>query len=178
MTTCNWQEEPFLFSCGDETLLGTACIPAQPSTRGVLIVVGGPQYRVGSHRQFVHLARSLAATGIPCMRFDVRGMGDSTGAMRSFEEIEDDIAAAVTAFLDHCQGLRSVVLWGLCDGASAACFYAHRDSRVTGLVLVNPWVRTTVGQAQTQLRHYYIDRLREAAFWTKLLKGGLAIPAI
>ena len=30
---------------------------------GILIVVGGPQYRVGSHRQFVLLARALARVG-------------------------------------------------------------------------------------------------------------------
>jgi len=52
---------------------------------GVLIVVGGPQYRVGSHRQFLLLSRRLAAEGHPVMRFDYRGMGDASGAMRGFE---------------------------------------------------------------------------------------------
>lgn len=54
---------------------------------GLLMVVGGPQYRVGSHRQFVLLARDLAAAGIPVFPFDYRGMGDSTGQARDFEGI-------------------------------------------------------------------------------------------
>jgi hypothetical protein len=29
------------------------------------------------------------------------------------------------------------VIWGLCDGASAAMFYAEQDRRVSGLVLLN-----------------------------------------
>ena len=45
------------------------------ASRGMLIVVGGPQYRAGSHRQFTLLARDVAATGVPTMRFDYRGMG-------------------------------------------------------------------------------------------------------
>jgi len=52
---------------------------AAAADTGVLIVVGGPQYRVGSHRQFVMLARFLADHGVPCMRFDYRGMGDVSG---------------------------------------------------------------------------------------------------
>ena len=42
----------------------------------VLVVVGGPQVRAGSHRHFVQLARHLATHGHAVMRFDVRGMGD------------------------------------------------------------------------------------------------------
>ena len=79
-------------------------------------MVGGPQYRVGSHRQFVLLARDLAADGFPVFRFDYRGMGDSEGEFRGFEHVEDDIAAAVEAFRSASPGLREIVLWGLCDG--------------------------------------------------------------
>jgi uncharacterized protein len=37
-------------------------------------------------------------------------------------------------------------------------------------VLLNPWVRTEVGQARTVLRHYYLDRLMQPSFWRKVLK--------
>ena len=65
-------------------------MPAVPDDTGVLVIVGGPQYRVGSHRQYVQLSRHLAEQGIASMRFDVRGMGDSPGVQRSFEEIDDE----------------------------------------------------------------------------------------
>jgi exosortase A-associated hydrolase 1 len=68
-------------------------------------------------------------------------------------------------------GLREVVLWGLCDGASAASLYAPLDSRVTGLALLNPWVRTEEGAAKAMLKHYYKDRLLDPALWKKIASG-------
>lgn len=167
-----FREAPLLFECSGETLVGIVCAPPAPDV-GVVIVVGGPQYRVGSHRQFVHLARALASAGVATLRFDVRGMGDASGDARSFEDLERDIASAIAALLTDCPGIKRMILWGLCDGASAALFYAHRDERIRGIVLVNPWVRTNVGQAKIQLRRYYVDRLRERAFWSKVFGGQL-----
>ncbi len=149
--------------------------PTQAASIGVLIVVGGPQYRAGSHRHFVQLARELAAAGFACLRFDHRGMGDSPGPVPNFETLDDDIAAAVDAFMREQSHLQGVVLWGLCDGASAALMYAARrqDSRVRGLALLNPWVRSPQSEARAQVSHYYGQRLRSMAFWRKLLQGGV-----
>lgn len=171
----NVDELPVLFRCAGESLVGIVARPAQPAETGVLVIVGGPQYRVGSHRQFVHLARYLAAEGIACMRFDYRGMGDSSGAMRTFEDVSEDIGAALDVFLRTVPEVKRAVLWGLCDAASAACFYAPGDSRVAGLALLNPWVRTEAGEATTYLRHYYVQRLLSAAFWKKFLGGGVRV---
>ncbi len=76
---------------------------AVPCARlGVLIVVGGPQYRVGSHRQFVLLARALAARGFAAMRFDCTGMGDSDGARaRRSPTATATSRAAIDAFIAH-----------------------------------------------------------------------------
>lgn len=41
--------------------------------------------------------------------------------------------------------------------------------------MLNPWVRTEQGEAQTYLRHYYLKRLFSRTFWSKLLRGGLRI---
>lgn len=172
----NIREEAFLVTCSSESLPAIIAAPeVELATTGVLVVVGGPQYRVGSHRQFVQLSRSLAEHGVSCMRFDYRGMGDGSGAQRDFESIETDIRAAIDVFLHRQPSLQRVVLWGLCDGASAACLYAPTDVRVAGLVLLNPWVRTPAGEARTQLRHYYLRRLVEPAFWRKLFGGGVAL---
>jgi exosortase A-associated hydrolase 1 len=98
-------------------------------------------------------------------------MGDSDGEERDFEAIQDDIRAAVDAFIAAVPDVREVVLWGLCDGASAAAMYAPGDARVRGLVLLNPWVRTDDGVARTTLKHHYRDRLRDPEFWRKLARG-------
>ena len=172
----NVRDEAMLFNCGTAELVGVLSRPEdEAGPLGVLVIVGGPQYRVGSHRQFVLLARSLASQGMPCMRFDYRGMGDSAGDICSFESVNDDVRAAVDAFFLQVPELRGVVLWGLCDGASAACFYAPTDARVRGLILLNPWVRTAQGEAQTYLKHYYLQRLLSRAFWLKLFRGGVRL---
>ncbi len=162
------KETPILFQCHESNLLGIVHQPVSASKIGVLLVVGGPQYRVGSHRQFVLLARMLADHDVPVMRFDYRGMGDSEGEQRSFALVDDDIAAAINAFYQACPALSGVVIWGLCDAASAALFYAYQDERVLGLVLLNPWVYTEQGAATVYLKHYYLQRLLNPDFWRKL----------
>lgn len=170
------KETALLFECEGDELLGIVSEPGVADVDvGVLVVVGGPQYRVGSHRQFVLLARQLAEQGIPCMRFDYRGMGDAAGAQRSFEDVDEDIRAAIDVFVRHVPGVKRVVLWGLCDGASAACLYAPLDDRVVGSVLLNPWVKTAQGEARTYLRHYYLKRLFDPSFWKKLASGGVSL---
>jgi exosortase A-associated hydrolase 1 len=165
------EERALSFSCGGERLYGVLSLPAQPATRGVLIVVGGPQVRTGSHRQFTLLARNLAQAGAPAMRFDYRGMGDSEGAVRDFEQIEDDLRAAIDCFFAQVPDMREVTLWGLCDGASAAAMYAPTDARVTGLAMLNPWVRTEQGAAKATLKHYYRARLLDPGLWKKVVSG-------
>ena len=167
----NFEERALSFSCQDSWLYGILSLPEKVISRGVLIVVGGPQYRVGSHRQFMLLARHLAAHGVPVMRFDYRGMGDSEGDARNFEGIEDDLSCAIDQFFEEVDALKEVVIWGLCDAVSAALFYAYQDQRVTGLVLLNPWVRTDEGIAKARLKHYYVARLLEPEFWSKIWQG-------
>ncbi len=166
------QERGIAFDCGGEQLVGVLSQPAQPRSLGVVIVVGGPQYRAGSHRQFVLLARHLAAAGYPVLRFDYRSMGDASGSARDFLAVDDDIAAAC-ACLQAQTGVERVVLWGLCDAASAILLYCgtQADARVAGLCLLNPWVRSDAGYAQTQVKHYYGQRLLQPAFWLKVLRG-------
>lgn len=171
-------DEPICFACEGEQLVGMVHAPDSPcaSDVGVVLIVGGPQYRVGSHRLFVRLCRELAVSGTPSLRFDVRGMGDSTGESRSFEALSADVAAAIDALITRRPEIRRVILWGLCDGASAALLYCHetRDPRVTGLCLVNPWVRNGTSLAKTHVKHYYFDRIRQPEFWAKLSRGKIS----
>jgi exosortase A-associated hydrolase 1 len=175
-------EEPITILCAGDVLQGILARPSSGSERDVaiVIIVGGPQYRIGSHRQFTQFARAVARAGYPVLRFDVRGMGDSTGALRSFESMDDDIAAAVSALQLQLPAVRQVVLWGLCDGASAALLYLHAraDPRIRGLCLLNPWVRSEAGMATTRVRYYYARRLLQNDFWRKLLGGRVGVRAL
>ncbi|WP_448212552.1 hydrolase 1, exosortase A system-associated [Colwellia sp. MEBiC06753] len=146
-------------------------------TTGVLVIVGGPQYRVGSHRQFVQLARVIAQSGYSTMRFDYRGMGDASGVKAEFDDIDGDIKAAIDVFFEHQPHLQRVVIWGLCDAASAAVIYGYNDERVAGLVLLNPWLRSDQAMGKAMLKFYYVQRLISKDFWQKLLAGKVNVSA-
>ena len=176
----NYTEEATVFDCAGDTLLGILTRPETPAQTGVVVIVGGPQYRVGSHRQFVLLSRALAAAGYAVLRFDYRGMGDSEGEQRDFEAVSADVGAAIGLLQERVPSIKNIVLWGLCDAASAALLYCHdtQDPRVKGLCLLNPWVRSEASLARTQVKHYYLQRLQQKEFWLKLLRGQVATKAL
>ncbi len=160
-------------------LLGVLARPASNAALrqriAVVIVVGGPQTRVGSHRQFVLLARALAAAGYPCLRFDYTGMGDSPGPLPNFEAAGGDIRLACDALLDAEPGCRRIALWGLCDGATAALFHAMSDARVSAVIAANPWARSDATRSAALVQTHYRSRLRSAEFWKKLASGRIDV---
>ncbi len=173
-------EEVLAFNCEGAQLWGILARPPEgttPSSIAVVIQVGGPQYRVGSHRQFVRLARTLACNGFSTLRYDCSGMGDSEGVIRDFQSTGPDLLAALDAMCEACPGSRQVVVWGLCDAASAALMFATKDPRVTGVVAANPWARSAASLAAARVKHYYAARFMQREFWSKLLRGDLDLRA-
>lgn len=168
-------EQAVTFTVNNMPCLGIIHQPKEAIKVAVLLVVGGPQYRVGSHRQFVQLSRALADNNIASMRFDYRGMGDSQGEKQAFDNIDADIACAIECFTKYLNNDCKIVIWGLCDAASASLMYAAKDSRISGLILLNPWLRNEQAMAQTMVKYYYLQRLLSKAFWKKLLLGRVKV---
>jgi len=172
------KEIPIVFSSAANSLVGIIHQSELQSNKGVIIVVGGPQTRVGSHRAFVELARFLARNGVNVLRFDYTGAGDSDGKPAHFTEVAKDIDAAVDIFIAKLPQLDSICLWGLCDAASAIALYMNSTSKsehVERLVLLNPWVNQPHTQAQTFLKFYYLKRIFSRDFWQKLFTGNVAL---
>jgi exosortase A-associated hydrolase 1 len=163
----NIEQRALRFNCQGCSLIGIIDVPERILQRGVLILADAAQYRVGGHRQFTLLSRALAARGVPVMRFDRRGMGDSEGDAGSVDGLADDIRAAIKEFFVHAPGMHEIVILGLGDGASAAALYASGDERVKGLVLLNPEVGAPVEESQAP-RSAALARLLEAGFWKKV----------
>jgi exosortase A-associated hydrolase 1 len=166
-----YSEQGVVFSCGDNRLIGIATVPETTADVGVLIMVGGPQYRVGSHRQFTSLARSLGEAGIASFRFDFSGMGDSEGPKREFDGTVEDVRAAIDAFFAAAPGISRLVLWGLCDAASSAMMFAHRQAEVVGMILLNPWVHSGEYAPEMKLTHFYRPFLSSTKKWRNLVSG-------
>ena len=159
------------FICHEQELIGI-CHPAEKD-QGILIITGGPQYRIGSHRQFLLIARALAKVSYPVFRFDYRGMGDSSTPDNdmNFTQTSADIIAAIEEFKRLQPKIKKIILMGLCDAASAILIaIPHIKENISGIILINPWVYQDSTLAKTYLKYYYLQRLRQKDFWIKLFK--------
>lgn len=161
------------FACEGETL--AASLDDGGGTTGVLLVIGGSQTRIGSHRMYERLAKALADKGFPCFRYDRRGVGDSSGEDPGYRASGSDVAAAAAAFREESPAVRKMIGFGLCDGASACALFG-RAAGLDGLILVNPWLVETTEQDSpppAAIRHYYRKRLTSRDGWTKILTGAV-----
>ena len=173
--------KPLIFPCEGEPLVGVLHTAgndvALPGT-GVLIVSGGMQVRAGPHRSHVELAQALASKGLPTMRFDRRGIGDSGGTDVGFELSGPDIQAAIDALVAGTS-VEGCIGYGLCDGASALALLAPREPRLTGLILVNPWTIDEADQENSLVMHHYRRRMRDPRQLGRLLRGEIELgPAL
>ena len=159
------------FACENAPLAGS--LDEAAGTTGLLMVTGGSQTRVGSHRMYERLAKSLADNAIPCFRYDRRGVGDSAGEDPGFRGSGPDIAAAAAAFRAQA-GVDRIVGFGLCDGASALALFG-RAAGLDALILVNPWLVEAEADAPppAAIRAHYRQRLLSAEGWRKIVSGGI-----
>ncbi|HJW53681.1 MAG TPA: hypothetical protein VJ577_00245 [Burkholderiaceae bacterium] len=153
-----------------QALIGTFCLP-EPSfdafakaRTGIVFFNSGIVHRVGPHRINVNAARLLARQGIPSLRFDLSGLGDSGRISdgRSFEEqAVADLRAAMTA-LGEAAGVDRFGLFGFCSGAYHGYHAAQVDARVAGLLLFDayryPTVRAHLNRLSLRFRQYGIAR--------------------
>lgn len=106
---------------------------------GVLLLNAGVIHRIGPHRINVKLARRLARGGVPSIRLDLSGLGDSAragGTASMLEQAHLDIRAALDLLAER-SGVSRFVIIGICSGAEYGYQYAEQDSRVCGLVMVD-----------------------------------------
>ena len=152
-----------------------ATIDAAAGETGILIVTGGSQTRIGSHRLFERLAARLAAAGHPCFRFDRRGVGDSGGDDPGYRESGPDLASAVTSFRAEAPDLKRIIGLGLCDGATALALHGGAAG-ADALILVNPWLVEAEADAPppAAIRQHYRQRLSSLQGWKRLLTGSVS----
>ncbi|MFD1036103.1 hydrolase 1, exosortase A system-associated [Sphingomonas hankookensis] len=157
--------------CAGETLAAT--LDEAPGSTGLLIVSGGNELRIGAHRGMALLAAAIAEAGYPVLRFDRRGIGDSTGTNGGFRSSGPDIAAAAAALRD-LTGVTRMLAFGNCDAATALALF-HGQAAIDRLVLANPWIVEPSGDLPppAAIRATYAARLSSPAEWRRLLTGGV-----
>lgn len=160
------------FPCEDATLGAT--LDVADGTVGLLLITGGSQTRIGSHRMYERLAKALSGQGISCFRFDRRGVGDSESDDPGYRGSGPDIAAAAVAFRAEAPALARLYGFGLCDGATALALFGDAAG-VDGLILVNPWLVEAEADAPpaAAIRAHYRQRLTSWEGWKRLLTGAV-----
>ncbi|MBC7986780.1 MAG: hydrolase 1, exosortase A system-associated [Sphingomonadaceae bacterium] len=158
--------------CEGEMLV--AAILGGPAETGIFFVTGGTQVRFGAHRGMRLLADAFAEAGYPSIRYDRRGVGDSSGEDPGFEAGLPDAQAALAAFRAWHPDMRRVLGFGLCDGATLLCL-EHRALGLEGLLLANPWVVEAKAGAPppAAIRRRYAQQLTSAEGWKRVLTGGI-----
>jgi pimeloyl-ACP methyl ester carboxylesterase len=164
---------------------------AVPPDVAVLFVHSGARGRLGSTFQYPLAARALAARGIPCMRWDPNGMGDSEGLIEDMKMLDFFGSIQVGRFvgdtlraideLDRQVKPKKLVLWGLCGGGITSLLAAPRAGRrVDGLVLLStpvlldsaqqsPLDRISAEHATSYLWSLYAKKVFSLEAWRRLL---------
>ena len=140
------RESPFEFVHRGQRLRGVLTEPVSVPAAAMTAVVcnAGSVRRIGPNRMWVETARRWAALGVPMLRFDLIGLGDSDGDTRRYvlntdfysEASSDQVLAALDA-LEARAMPGTFVVCGVCTGAYWSFHAALNDPRIRTLLLVN-----------------------------------------
>lgn len=155
----------------------------------VLLLSPGVKMRVGPQCLYRHMADEFLLAGLPVLRFDWYGLGDSEGELPEAQLREvynhtemgrfvDDTIDAMD-WMQRELGSRRFILSGLCGGAMTGLLAGERDRRVAGFLGIGPPAvlssrsndaskYMTANQVQ-DLRRLYIRRLFNPQAWFRLL---------
>lgn len=179
----------------DRQLFGILAEPRTASPRAdsaVLMLNVGGNYRIGPNRNYVKAAREFAAAGYRALRFDISGIGDSrveagfSGDSMYRAGATVDVSAAIDMLA--ARGCRRFFLMGICSGSYLAFQTALKDTRVTGILLMNPrlleWDADRSGPWQSSMQQYYKSTryyrqaLLRSEVYARLVRGEVDVRGI
>jgi alpha-beta hydrolase superfamily lysophospholipase len=178
------RERPVSLDGPSGRLFGVLSEPVD-GARGLTAVLlnAGPQRRTGPNRMWVEIARRWAAKGVPTLRLDADGIGDSDG--------DATVLGRVTAFyrpvyveqaraaLEELAGRglppRFVAL-GLCSGAYWSAQAALADERVAAVIMLNPRTLVFDEWRHTVRRTRHLrERALMGSTWRRALRGEIKL---
>ena len=153
-------DESILSFGPEKTLMGVLTRPVAGTPQaqvGCLLLNIGVNPRSGPRRINVKTARRLAHSGVPSLRFDLSGLGDSP-ASASGNNFRQQALIDMRAALDEFQastGVRQFVVFGICSGAANGMMLTMDDPRVIGLLQLDGYIFLTKGvRLERKLRRW------------------------
>ncbi len=160
----------------DNRLMGvlTLCPETVMDKPLIIILNAGIVHHVGPNRLHVKLARHLAQARFDVLRFDLSGLGESMPAPpgKGYEEQSIVDTRQAIDMMQARLGERSVILAGICSGADNAYRTALEDTRVNGLVLLDPYAYQNTTAQISDLAKRAQDPERWKRLAGRLLSGG------
>ncbi len=152
-----------------EHLLGVwqPSITTSQSDTAAILVTPGMLHHVGPFRFYVDVANDLARRGIPSLRFDISGIGESFGVGvggRSIDRAADEISQAIDWIFANTK-MQKIVLFGLCSGADDSLHAAVRDHRVTAVVPMDGCGYRTPAYYWHRFRGHHLHRILRPKKW-------------
>ncbi|MEA2125842.1 MAG: hypothetical protein QOI80_2624, partial [Solirubrobacteraceae bacterium] len=152
-----------------------------PRPLGLVLLNAGAVRHTGPNRMWVEAARRWAPRGVPVLRLDIEGLGDSDGDERPYVDsarlYEPRLAEQAVAAVEDLVAAGVADRWlvaGLCAGASWA-FHAvlHGGEHVPAAVLVNPFAFYWEDELVAEREMGAARRLRGVDGWRRLLSGSV-----
>ena len=134
------QEDFQFLDLRGERLFAAFHVPAQPTSRAIVMCHPLGEEKLWAERTFVAFAREASAAGFTVLRFDFRGEGNSDREFHQsdFHSRIEDAEYAIAALRGRVPHISEVALLGLRFGACVAAATAARRTDVSQLLLWDP----------------------------------------
>jgi len=178
------EERPWRLRRDSGDFYGVISGPAEDAEVGPAIVFlnAGAVRHTGPDRLWVELARAAAEAGIPSLRVDLEGIGETDGDVLGrghvgefyAERFERQVGAILNSLESSGVGRRFMVV-GLCSGGYWGYRVARSDRRVERAVLINAgalhWEDDLVEEREARK----LRRAFSLRWWKRLLSGQIRL---
>lgn len=169
-----YEEYPVYVPAGGERLAAVVCAPTGDlENLGVVLLTGANYTRTHRNRMWVRAARELGGHGIPSIRFDYHGVGDSTGSVVIELEVALDADANGAAdLLKAATGVSRLAFVATCfGGRTAMAAAAGRRDVVSVTVFPLPILVPATAPTRAPLRRRIRQRLKGSELGARLLRN-------
>jgi alpha/beta superfamily hydrolase len=173
VVTRGHEEFPVFVPAGDERLAAVLCAPAGDlEDLGVVLFTGGNYTRTHRNRMWVRAARELAGRGVPSLRFDYRGVGDSTGSLvLELESPLVDDANGAADLLRRATGVTRLAFVATCfGGRTAMAAAAHREDVTSITAFPLPVLIPADAPTSAPLRRRVRQRIKQSELGARMLR--------